>query len=55
MACLGMGVAGLTYGILSASWDDEPGSFWGLDEFKLNFERMKEGYRANKDGRRTLD
>jgi Photosynthesis affected mutant 68 len=55
MACLGLGVAGLTYGILSASWDDESGSFWGLDEFKLNFERMKEGYRANKDGRRTLD
>jgi Photosynthesis affected mutant 68 len=55
MACLGLGVAGLTYGILSASWDNEPGSFWGLDEFQLNFERMREGYRANKDVRRKLD
>jgi Photosynthesis affected mutant 68 len=55
MGCLGLGVMGLTYGILSASWEDAPGSFWGLDEFKVNFDRMKAGYQANKELRKDMD
>lgn len=55
MGCLGLGVMGLTYGILSASWEDADGSFWGLDEFKVNFGRMKAGYKANKELRKDMD
>jgi Photosynthesis affected mutant 68 len=55
MGCLGLGVMGLTYGILSASWEDAEGSFWGLNEFKINFDRMKAGYKANKEMRKDLD
>ncbi|MEL6352334.1 MAG: PAM68 family protein [Cyanobacteria bacterium J06627_28] len=48
MGCFGLGVLGLTYGVLSASWDDEPGSLVGLDEFKLNFGRVMDARRATK-------
>jgi hypothetical protein len=41
LGCFGLGVVGLTYGVLSASWDEErPGSLVGLDEFRVNFGRM---------------
>ncbi|MEM6450143.1 MAG: PAM68 family protein [Cyanobacteria bacterium P01_D01_bin.105] len=48
MGCFGLGVLGLTYGVLSASWDSEPGSLVGLSEFKLNFGRVMEARRASK-------
>ncbi len=41
MGCFGLGVIGLTYGVLSASWDEEiPGSLLGWREFTTNFGRM---------------
>ncbi|XGB41930.1 MAG: PAM68 family protein [Nodosilinea sp. LVE1205-7] len=41
LGCFGLGVVGLTYGVLSASWDeDRPGTWLGLGEFKVNFGRM---------------
>jgi hypothetical protein len=55
LACLGLSVIGLTYGILSASWEDGPGSFLGLDEFQVNFDRMKQGYLANQEARRQAE
>lgn len=48
MGCFGLGVLGLTYGVLSASWDEAPGSLIGLSEFKLNFGRALETWRASK-------
>ncbi len=48
MGCFGLGVVGLTYGMLSASWDDEPGSLVGFDEFKLNFGRIMDARKASK-------
>ena len=48
MGCFGLGVLGLTYGVLSASWDEAPGSLIGLSEFKLNFGRAVESWRAGK-------
>ncbi|MFK8186326.1 MAG: PAM68 family protein [Phormidesmis sp.] len=48
MGCFGLGVLGLTYGVLSASWDSEPGSLVGLSEFKLNFGRVMDARRASK-------
>lgn len=48
MGCFGLGVVGLTYGVLSASWDTEPGSWVGLSEFKLNISRVMEARRSSK-------
>ena len=39
-----IGLVGISYAILSSSWDDEPGSFWGIKEFQLNLQRIKEGF-----------
>lgn len=45
----GIGVLGLTYGVLSASWDEERvGSWLGLEEFSTNFTRMTEAWRATR-------
>ena len=51
MGCLGLSVLGLTYGILSACWDEEEdsnGTLLGWQEFKINFGRMADAYRASK-------
>jgi Photosynthesis affected mutant 68 len=51
MGFLGLSVLGLTYGILSACWDEEEdskGSLLGWQEFKINFGRMADAYRASK-------
>ena len=41
MGFLGLSVLGLTYGILSASWDEEnAGSKLGIQEFVVNWGRM---------------
>jgi hypothetical protein len=48
MGCFGLGVLGLTYGVMSASWDTEPGSLVGITEFKLNFGRVRDARKASK-------
>ncbi|MFN7415273.1 MAG: hypothetical protein AN482_05230 [Anabaena sp. LE011-02] len=46
MGLFGLGVVGITYGVLSASWDEEtPGTFLGFDEFSTNWGRMSEVWR----------
>jgi hypothetical protein len=41
MGFFGLGVLGITYGVLSASWDEErAGSLLGLSEFSTNWGRM---------------
>ncbi|RCJ30920.1 hypothetical protein A6770_20575 [Nostoc minutum NIES-26] len=41
MGFFGLGVLGITYGVLSASWDEErAGSLLGLGEFSTNWGRM---------------
>ena len=41
MGFVGLGVLGITYGVLSASWDeDRVGSLVGWNEFTTNFGRM---------------
>ncbi len=50
LGCFGLGVVGLTYGVLSASWDeDRPGSRLGLDEFRVNFGRMTSAWGAKSE------
>lgn len=44
----GLGVVGLTYGVLSASWDeDAAGSAIGWSEFTTNWGRMTDTWRSN--------
>lgn len=49
MGFFGLGVLGLSYGVLSASWDEEVvGSRLGWSEFTTNFGRMTEAWRSAK-------
>lgn len=50
----GLGVIGLSYGILSTSWDeDRVGSIVGGEEFALNLGRMVQAWKANKKEARS--
>ena len=40
-----LGLGGLSYGILSASWDRAPGSFLGLENILLNIQRAKAAFK----------
>ena len=40
-----IGLGGLSFGILSASWDKEPGSFFGIENIPMNIERAKAAFR----------
>ena len=46
--CFLVGLLGLSYGILSASWDFNPGSFLGFENIKPNINRMKDAFKSNK-------
>ncbi len=44
---LGLGVVGLSYGLLSASWDERSeGSLLGFEQFPDNFGRMQEAWKG---------
>ena len=45
--CFLFGLLGLSYGILSASWDFNPGSFLGFENVKPNINRMKDAFKTN--------
>lgn len=48
----GLGVLGLSYGVLSASWDPEvSGSLVGWSEFTTNLGRMTQAWRTAKEKR----
>ena len=46
--CFLIGLLGLSYGILSASWDFKPGSLLGIENIKPNINRMKDAFKSNK-------
>lgn len=47
MGFLGLGVLGLSYGVLSASWDEDvPGTRLGWQEFTTNLGRMRAAWRS---------
>ena len=49
MGCFGLGVLGLSYGALSASWDeDRVGSWFGFQEFTKNFRVLTASWRSLK-------
>ncbi len=46
--CFLVGLLGLSYGILSASWDFDPGSFLGFENIKPNINRIKDAFKSTK-------
>lgn len=49
LSLFGLGFIGLSYGIFSASWDeDRPGSWLGWEDFKANFGRTIAAWRTGK-------
>lgn len=50
----GLGVAGLSYGALSASWDEETlGSWLGWSEFTTNLGRMSGAWKESRETARN--
>ena len=46
----GLGVLGVSYGVMSASWDEEsPGSALGLSELQINWGRMSSAWRETRE------
>ena len=46
--CFLVGLLGLSFGILSASWDPNTGSFLGFENIKPNINRIKDAFKSNK-------
>lgn len=44
-----LGLVGISYAILSSSWDEEPGSALGIDEFKTNWQRVQDGLKRTQE------
>ncbi|MCU0530347.1 MAG: PAM68 family protein [Cyanobium sp. Prado107] len=44
--CFLLGLLGLSYGVLSASWESHPGSWLGGEQIGVNLGRLKESIRA---------
>ena len=45
-----LGLVGLSYGVLSARWEDSPGSLLGIEQIGLNLNRLKASIKAGKTG-----
>ncbi len=43
-ACFLVGLLGLSYGILSASWESSPGTFLGLENISSNIWKVKDAF-----------
>ena len=49
-SCFLLGLLGLSYGVLSASWEDQPGSLLGQEQIGLNISRIRASVRAMRQG-----
>ncbi|MEB3157885.1 MAG: PAM68 family protein [Synechococcus sp.] len=47
-ACFLLGLLGLSYGVLSASWEPQAGTLLGLEHIKPNLQRMRSSIKAQK-------
>lgn len=45
-----LGVLGLSYGVLSASWEPDPGTLLGTEQLGLNIGRLRQSLRAMRSG-----
>ncbi|MEQ8970362.1 MAG: PAM68 family protein [Coleofasciculus sp. C1-SOL-03] len=54
MGCFGLGVLGLSYGVLSASWEeDSPGTLLGWQEFTTNLGRLTSAWREAREAKKS--
>jgi len=54
LACFGLSVVGLSYGALSASWEEESlGSLIGFEQFQVNVGRLLASWRQAREERRN--
>lgn len=49
-ACFLLGLLGLSYGVLSASWEEQPGSLFGFEQIGVNIARVRASVRAMRAG-----
>ena len=49
-ACFLLGLIGLSYGVLSASWEDAPGTLLGTEQLGVNISRVRASLRAMRQG-----
>ena len=49
--CFLLGLGGLSYGVLSASWESKSGSLLGLENIRTNIQRLRSSIRAKKQDR----
>ena len=45
-----LGVLGLSYGVLSASWEEQPGTLLGGEQIGVNVSRLRESLKALRSG-----
>ena len=45
-----LGLVGLSYGVLSAGWEDAPGSLLGIEQIPVNLGRLRASVRAMREG-----
>ena len=50
-----LGLVGISYAIISSSWDEEPGSLLGFKEFGINFQRIKDGLNRTRENAELRD
>jgi len=54
LACFGLSVVGLSYGALSASWEEDTlGSLVGFEQFQVNFGRLIGSWRQAREERQN--
>lgn len=49
-ACFLLGLVGLSYGVLSSSWEDAPGTLLGREQIGVNISRLRDSIRAMRQG-----
>ena len=48
--CFLLGLIGLSYGVLSSSWEDNPGSLLGAEQIGVNIGRLRQSIQAMRQG-----
>ena len=48
-----LGLAGLSYGVLSASWEPNPGTLLGIENISTNLQRLRTSIRSQKDSKKS--
>ena len=49
-SCFLLGLVGLSYGVLSASWEDSPGTLLGREQLGVNISRVRSSLKAMRQG-----